>query len=206
MEEVSREGRTIIFVSHNIGAINQLTNKTIVLENGCLTFYGKTQDGIDKYMEKSSNNNSILALKTNDINFDITSFEYLEISDNSFNAPLNFKLSLDLDKKFNNVYMAVGIFNSIGSRILTAKNIFETLKKGQRILFFSIDDHHLPPGNYSISFGITTMKNNILYSENILSFTIDESGITDPLLIPYLSSHYDKIGAFYHLNISKECI
>jgi len=51
MEEVTQEqGRTILFVSHNMGAIRQLCQKTILLNKGEVVMFGNTQDVIDLYM------------------------------------------------------------------------------------------------------------------------------------------------------------
>jgi lipopolysaccharide transport system ATP-binding protein len=39
MENVSRQGRTVLFVSHNMAAIEQLCTSGLLLENGCLTAF-----------------------------------------------------------------------------------------------------------------------------------------------------------------------
>lgn len=50
MGEVStEEGRTVLFVSHNMAAINTLCKKGIVLSNGLLQFYGNKLEAIQKY-------------------------------------------------------------------------------------------------------------------------------------------------------------
>lgn len=52
MEDVAKnEGRTILFVSHNMAAIANLCAKTIVLDGGNLTFSGNTEVGIRHYLE-----------------------------------------------------------------------------------------------------------------------------------------------------------
>jgi lipopolysaccharide transport system ATP-binding protein len=53
MQAVSGEGRTVIFVSHNMGAIESLCQKVIVLEKGEKVFSGATRDGIDFYLKNS---------------------------------------------------------------------------------------------------------------------------------------------------------
>jgi lipopolysaccharide transport system ATP-binding protein len=45
------EGRTVLFVSHNMQSIAALTSKTILLSNGMVTFTGNTGPGIRKYFE-----------------------------------------------------------------------------------------------------------------------------------------------------------
>ena len=50
MQDVSRsEGRTVLFVSHNMASIRQLCNKGVLLENGRLTFIGDIKETIAKY-------------------------------------------------------------------------------------------------------------------------------------------------------------
>lgn len=50
MDEVAREGRTVLFVSHNMSAILNLTQRAIVLEKGRIVFDGPTPEAVDYYM------------------------------------------------------------------------------------------------------------------------------------------------------------
>jgi lipopolysaccharide transport system ATP-binding protein len=52
MEDVGKEGRTVIFVSHNMGMIKQLCNSLIVLKSGELDFQGGVDEGIDYYLNE----------------------------------------------------------------------------------------------------------------------------------------------------------
>ena len=55
MNEVSKEeGRTILYVSHNMNTIRQLCERVIVLDHGKLVFDGDTETGIDIYMNDFS--------------------------------------------------------------------------------------------------------------------------------------------------------
>ena len=50
MQEVSRsEGRTVLFVSHNIAAVMQLTTRGIVLDKGLVSFNGPTEQAVEHY-------------------------------------------------------------------------------------------------------------------------------------------------------------
>jgi lipopolysaccharide transport system ATP-binding protein len=51
MEEVSRSGRTVLFVSHNMEAIRRLCKTIIVLDKGLVIFKGKTEEGIRVYLK-----------------------------------------------------------------------------------------------------------------------------------------------------------
>lgn len=65
MEEVTKkEGRTILFISHNLAAIQLLCEKTIVLQKGKIGFNGETEKAIEYYLDKQKNQNSVDLNKT----------------------------------------------------------------------------------------------------------------------------------------------
>jgi len=50
MDEVSKEGRTVLFVSHDMSAILRLTDEAIVLDQGRIVHRAPTQEAVDFYM------------------------------------------------------------------------------------------------------------------------------------------------------------
>lgn len=55
MEELSRAGRTILFVTHNMDAMLSLCNRGVVLEKGRLTFDGAASEARQRYLSQASN-------------------------------------------------------------------------------------------------------------------------------------------------------
>lgn len=54
MQDVSKgEGRTVLFVSHNMGAVETLCTKGVILKNGTISYTGDIHSSIDKYMESN---------------------------------------------------------------------------------------------------------------------------------------------------------
>lgn len=52
MQDISRgEGRTVLFVSHNMDSILKLTQRTIVLENGEIVFEGIPEKAVQEYLQ-----------------------------------------------------------------------------------------------------------------------------------------------------------
>ena len=50
MQDVSKgEGRTVLFVSHNMGSMQQLCTKGILLDNGCISFSGNICETVNVY-------------------------------------------------------------------------------------------------------------------------------------------------------------
>ena len=53
MHDVTREGRTVVFVSHNLAAVRHSVPRALVLEQGRLVFDGKTDDAVDRYLAQA---------------------------------------------------------------------------------------------------------------------------------------------------------
>lgn len=77
MDEVGRSGRTILFVSHQMGLIAQLCNRAILLENGKIKCDGKVESAISLYNSVST---SAEAYMGSGIGKDIY-FEKIELQD-----------------------------------------------------------------------------------------------------------------------------
>ena len=61
MQDVSKgEGRTVLFVSHNMASVKSLCTRGIVLKNGEIDFMGNTDNAIDHYLKVYNENNGTL--------------------------------------------------------------------------------------------------------------------------------------------------
>jgi ABC-type polysaccharide/polyol phosphate transport system ATPase subunit len=54
MSDVAKEGRTVFFVSHNMGAVTGLTTKCVYLRNGVLAEIGRTKEIVDIYLNETA--------------------------------------------------------------------------------------------------------------------------------------------------------
>jgi len=65
MEDVSRnQGRTVVFVSHNISAVLSLCTKGVVLNKGSLAFSGEIHDAAKKYLDYATASKVIFGEKS----------------------------------------------------------------------------------------------------------------------------------------------
>ena len=63
MQDVSRgEGRTVLFVSHNMAAVRNLCQRGIILDNGSLAFDGSIEDAVQHYLQDSIASGNTLSL------------------------------------------------------------------------------------------------------------------------------------------------
>lgn len=54
MKDVSQEGRTVLFVSHNMASVSQLCTHGVLLESGAVTAIGEITDVVERYIGQAS--------------------------------------------------------------------------------------------------------------------------------------------------------
>jgi lipopolysaccharide transport system ATP-binding protein len=59
--EVAQEGRTVIFVSHNLSAVERLCDQALLLDHGRISFQGPTADAIERYLQNGPGAEGMLA-------------------------------------------------------------------------------------------------------------------------------------------------
>ena len=101
MQDISKQGgRTVLFVSHNMGAVKNLCTKLLVLQNGSSFYEGDVDRGIAIYLNSDNNNFDVNALndfiqnQNNDLFYlkKVSLFQQFS-SDNNFYA--NKEISVD---------------------------------------------------------------------------------------------------------------
>ena len=151
MNDVSKsDGRTILFVSHNMLAIKTLCSKCLLLQNGNITNFGETNKVIDAYFSKhseikytytSENANSIIkkvSIKNNKILFDKPITINIEI-DNS---------TIDLNGD------AIEIFFNTNEDLVLFTSVFVLKNKGNKYEFI-VPSYTFNVGVYKLTIGIS---------------------------------------------------
>ena len=174
MQDVSKgEGRTVLFVSHNMSSIQTLCNKCILLENGGLTYSETTRLVIEKYLKKNSSNSSFERefddKKDAFITFGsiIEKTESIELQLTVFSSIKRF---ISIDFKISDAYgVAVG-FASLGTFEPTSEVLIE---KGENVFNIQMPIKNLGVGNYMLSIDLTIPDVAYLDKvENALSFEV----------------------------------
>jgi len=62
----SQQGRTVLFVSHDLRAIRTFCRRVLLLENGCLVFDGPMEEGIERYLKAIPQRLEVAGTKLND--------------------------------------------------------------------------------------------------------------------------------------------
>jgi len=184
MDDVAKaEGRTILFVSHQIPTIQKLCDKTILLENGYILDYDNTQKVVDLYLKKTFNEaqkdisirndrkgsllckfTNICFLYNNNKNFYVTGDDIilqLSIYNYSNSTLYNIKVSLGIEN--HNDIRITNISNDL-------INYKIELKPKENLITFSIKNNRFSPGVYYITL-FCSQPNQILdwiHAANVL--------------------------------------
>lgn len=170
MSEVSRGGRTILFVSHNMAVVEKLCQRTIVLHHGQIAYQGKTADAIHHYLNStlapnrpdghvfaladSTNRRSPVGKLLNRIELytddDLPVLEGIRIG-----TGLKVKIFFDLPKPTRSFDMGLAFDNMLGQRVFTAHSLFEPARPvgewvGPQVFVCDLPSFTLMPGVYHL--------------------------------------------------------
>ena len=185
MNEVSKgEGRTVLFVSHNMAAVKSLCNKGIVLKNGQVSYQGSAHAAVANYL--SGNSESLDHKKFGD-EYDFKQFQLEEIfinpkgktSDEILDEyqELEFNTILNIKENPERYHLTYVLKNEEGGALFTFSNVNTGihLKKGINHLKCSFPKGFLNIGNYFLDcYIIEDAKRTAFHEPDILNFTIQE--------------------------------
>ncbi len=167
MNDVSRaQGRTILYVSHNMNTIRQLCDRVVVLDHGKVVFDGDVDTGIDIYLHRDLEADGLV---------DYTSYkrprwlsekrirvqeirpegEELSFKFEHF-EPFILKYVINSEKEMNYVGIRIEYLDKNQQPIASSNTYGMTLKKGKNIIKLKYDIDMLAVGTYYCRFVIFT--------------------------------------------------
>ena len=159
MEDISKNsGRTLLFLSHNLGAVRSLCNKVVYLQNGRIKGFGAIDTIIEQYLGDISSTQNKKAAKGNG-NVTIESCRLLsgenETSELFLGYPAAFELKFTSKQDLKNIEVAFNIRNIYGdivthSTTLDNKIQFEAITNETLTVKASLLSINITPGVYSI--------------------------------------------------------
>jgi len=187
MGDLAGEGRTVLFVSHNLSAVRNLCSVGLVLDQGEIVARGAVESCIQGYMD-SLHETSILTADTRNLprpteNYG-SSFRFLAASlvlgedpNLCTGRPLTLRLSFECVKTLRGVVIGFSVFAADGTRILQCLNVhagpaIERLDPGRYSLVAEIPETPLLPGHYMLDIGARCLGGPLDAVRNLLWFEI----------------------------------
>jgi lipopolysaccharide transport system ATP-binding protein len=162
MEDVSTsEGRTVLFVSHNLTAIQNLCSKAMYLHKGELIDFGKAHDAVEHYLKDKlsitslawhgdHNQNELLELKCIRI-----VQEKGRNGEIYINEDIQLEISLAAFKEVPGIAFEIFVYTGDGTDVFSSFTEAATLRKGNVTATCIIPRNLLNNGHYTFTVGVS---------------------------------------------------
>jgi len=191
MQDLSTgEGRTVLFVSHNMGAVKNLCNAGVVIEKGNIIFSGTITDAIKEYKNENLHKGTLTSNKVfvPKLNAELEARIVTESGISSF-MPFAVEVILNAQEKKQNISIQVSIGNDEIESIYCfcsaeMDNIKLNMDVGVNKYTCYLPRLSLAAGIYQLRIGITDPFFFFYYNNNnFLSFSVPEDAIENGKLL-----------------------
>jgi ABC-type polysaccharide/polyol phosphate transport system ATPase subunit len=184
MGEVSKgEGKTVLFVSHNMAAVRKLCDKGVLLKDGQIYSLGCIDDVLNNYIASGDTTRAIYDIKAPINAENLAGFVHrVQVEDidgklvneipagKPWQIRVQFKLNIDI-KYF---IIALGITDSYNVNLRTTWSKEIDLGKGWDEAVFKEEQLLFASGTYHLTLGLSSFERTIQYLENVAAITISD--------------------------------
>lgn len=192
MKEVSGEGRTVLFVSHNMAAVRNLCDKAILLNKGTVTLQGSVDEVINEYLHSKDTeglSGVYNSSNTGDSDVKLLKAEMIDSVGNTqnqfeINENISIKFNISCTRKVPNLYAYIAVKNSREDLLIESDtldflpNVFDSMKEGSNEYFVKINANLLAVGDYVLYLSLaSSYSDNFLVETpgDVLRFTVVDS-------------------------------
>jgi lipopolysaccharide transport system ATP-binding protein len=195
MSDVAQQGRTVLFVSHNMSAILRLTEECLVLEQGHLTLRAPTNQAVDYYMAAGFSNAGERIWSAGEVPADAAPFKPLALrvrdhrgrvvdtlrSTEPFAVEFEYELGQDITGLRVGLYALTlrgeYVFTSFDTDEISRFDRFATRQAGRYTSRCTIPANMLNEGRYVLSVNASTFRiRRYFQDEHALAFYVDGAG------------------------------
>jgi lipopolysaccharide transport system ATP-binding protein len=193
MQDVSKgEGRTVLFVSHNMSAVKDLCTRGIILQNGQVDFSGNINEVINSYLQTSFNNthNPVYSEINEEKSFQLLSASLMNekeklAQDFECDSDIFLNLRCCLRKSVPGLYGYLTITRSDGTLLIendtfdVLPNPLDGIREGEHNFRLVIPKRTLSVGEYIVYLNFASPFNldgfTVDTPGNILKFSVDDT-------------------------------
>jgi lipopolysaccharide transport system ATP-binding protein len=163
MQDISRQGgRTVLFVSHNMAAIQSLCTKAILLEKGKITASGEVEDVLEKYL-LNDNKEDIYKVKNESFVVEIRQKKIIDFQED-IKIDMLIDSIIDFDQE---IFIDFAILNKLEEFVIHYRMNYDNqsvkIKKGNSTFSFVVDNPRLVLGDYTFVFYIYDQVGKVLF-------------------------------------------
>ena len=195
MSDVAQAGRTVLFVSHNMSAVLRLTEETLVLDKGHLTYQAATPQAVDYYMAAGFSGAGERVWTPAEVPADSAPFtpvalrlrdQQARVADTIRSTePCTVEIEYRLDQPITGLRVGIYLLTMRGEYVFTSfdlddPNQFEKLgirQVGHYISRCTIPANTLNEGRYVLAVNASSFRiKRYFWDDHGLAFTVDATG------------------------------
>jgi lipopolysaccharide transport system ATP-binding protein len=184
MKDVAKGERTILFVSHNMGAISQMCSRGVVLEQGKVALSDTALRCIERYLQVDSESLVLFDPKESSA----LNFDSVRLTNSHGVTTKNFRYDelICIEMVYRNtsadprIELGVRVLSQEGFAVFTTHrlhNLSAPVPRGVNMAHVTIPGRFLTPGNYSVTLAAHIPHVEVLdLKEASVAFRIEETG------------------------------
>jgi len=187
MMEVSSDGRTIIFVSHNMQAVKAICNRAMIIQSGKVAALGQTDSVVTQYLEEdhleSRNTYDLTAAKRTKWKLGLM-FQKLSFDKNLYRPGEKLIITIRLTSNgqlYKDLLFGINLYDSAGSCLVHLSNIFlkqaDITHDESASYQFTVDSLNFKPGRYSMGLFVRANEEIQDWLEGAAVIQIEEGNI-----------------------------
>lgn len=197
MGDITKEGRTVLFVSHNMLAIQAMCKRCVFLQEGRIYCDDKVDDTVDRYlsmgmgdMPSSINTEDWLRPTGMELGEDLRVINVCMRSPDGrarimSQAPLIVEIQLRVERQVEDVAYGFAVFSLEGICLFRCHNNdnmgkpYPRLEPGRYRIRGIAESIPLPPGHYRLDIGVRCGKKGLDWLRDLMFFEVVESEIVE---------------------------
>lgn len=185
MQDVSRgEGRTVLFVSHNMASVRNLCSRGILLDNGKVVADGEVNEVVDQYLNLNEDSRTEMEFKDLGSDIELMQASVVNASDQSERFFRGDALSFSFELTIRNMELAqygltMHLFDERNHLVFvtgSGRQSFEDSADGKYIFRVDIPENIMHYGNYRIGRLLFVKNRGTCLKEwkDVLQFSVTE--------------------------------
>lgn len=188
MEDVGKEGRTVLFVSHNMATVTTLCQRGIWLIGGQVHMEGDAEQVTSKFLTYGAEHSGDVIINSSNKPNQRFCFNRVSLLNSERNIsstfdirePIKIRLEYSARQTFKDLEISLRVYNSSGIPIFTTNRSSSTsleILNGNHISEIEIPYQFLVPGTYSIDIAAHVPNIEVICNhQSLISFEIEETG------------------------------
>lgn len=190
MKDVAHDGRTVLFVSHNMDAIQRLCTRCLLIEGGQLALSGTPADTVSHYLSRTTQRGApgewidisrVPTSGTGEARFLAVQYHSPDAATDYQpypKGPITFRAIIEAERARAIGSASVVFYSQTGAKLVNADALKMgtplQLQSGRNLVRFEIDQVYLTPGNYRLGFWLADVISDTVFDfrENALDIEV----------------------------------